>query len=386
MNNKYRILVVHNKYQIAGGEDTVVRNEVAMLKSHGHEVFLYERNNSEINHYSVIQKLGLPFSMIYSFKTAKEVGRIIKENNINIVHVHNTLLLVSPSVYYTAKKLHIPVVQTIHNFRLLCPNALLYRDGHICEDCINKGLSCAVKHNCYRNSKLQTFACVISMMIHKAAGIYSNLYYVCLTEFNKQKLLSRNDIKEENVFIKPNFSKPLLSERKEIKDQYLFIGRLDRTKGIVFLLEAWKELGENAPELVIYGTGPEEEWCRNYITDNQLPVTLKGYRNHDEIIEAMRESKALIFPTKWYEGFPMVIAEAYSAGLPVFGSNLGNTADIIIEGVTGWKFDPTDIHSLISALQNPLPDREGIRKHFLEHYTEETNYQTLMDIYYKVLL
>lgn len=149
--------MVHNYYQIPGGEDTVVANEKKMLEEHGHKVVLYTRNNAELKTMNLLQKMLLPFTTIFNPKTYREIKKIIKKEKIDIVHVHNTLNLVSPSVYYAAKAMKVPVVQTIHNFRLLCPGATFYRDGHICEDCVSKGLMCAVKHNTnnYFKSKIQ---------------------------------------------------------------------------------------------------------------------------------------------------------------------------------------------------------------------------------------
>ncbi len=132
------ILIVHNYYQVPGGEDTVVNNEKHLLEANGHNVVLYTRNNSEIKNISKLKKILLPFSALFSMRTYFEVRQIIKENNIDVVHVHNTLTLVSPSVYYSALSCKVPVVQTIHNFRLMCPGATLYRNGHICEDCVKK--------------------------------------------------------------------------------------------------------------------------------------------------------------------------------------------------------------------------------------------------------
>ncbi|WP_377519783.1 glycosyltransferase [Priestia megaterium] len=208
---KPKILIVHNYYQIPGGEDTVVENEKKMLEDHGHEVIVYSRNNSELQKMSKFQKLGLPFSTVFSIRTYREVKRIIKQQNIDIVHVHNTLNLISPSVYYAAFSCKVKVIQTVHNFRLVCPGALLYRDGNICEDCIHKGLRCAIFNNCYRDSKLQTLACVITLKTHRFLGTYKNINYICLTEFNKEKLLEVNRggkkiIDPKKVFVKPNFT------------------------------------------------------------------------------------------------------------------------------------------------------------------------------------
>lgn len=210
-SNKSKILVVHNYYQIPGGEDTVVKNEIKLLRDNGHEVIFYSRNNSEIHNMNKIQKLLLPFTTIFSLKTFFDVRKIIKLHKIDIVHVHNTLTLISPSVYYAAFSSKARVVQTVHNFRLICPGALLYRDGNICEDCLGKGLKCAIYNNCYRESKLQTLLVVLMLKIHRFFGIYRKLNYICLTEFNRKKLLEVNIVQRKKiinpnkVYVKPNF-------------------------------------------------------------------------------------------------------------------------------------------------------------------------------------
>lgn len=211
-NEKKKILMVHNYYQIPGGEDTVVANEKKLLENHGHTVILYSRNNSELKGMSKLQKLKLPFTTIFNPKTYRDIRKLIKKEKIDIVHVHNTLNLISPAVYYAALSCKVPVVQTIHNFRLLCPGATLYRDGHVCEDCVKHGLKCAVKYGCYRGSKAQTLICVINTWIHRKLGTYGRLNYICLTEFNKEKLLELNRqgkkqlIDPKKVYIKPNFT------------------------------------------------------------------------------------------------------------------------------------------------------------------------------------
>ncbi len=205
-DRKYKILMVHNYYQIPGGEDTVVANEKRLLEEHGHKIVLYTRHNNELKSMGKFQKIALPFTTIFNPRTYSDIKRIIREEQIDIVHVHNTLNLISPAVYYAAGKCKVPVVQTVHNFRLLCPGATFYRDGHICEDCVSKGLGCAVKHKCYRGSRAETLICVISTKIHRLTGIYGKINYICLTEFNREKLLQLKQIKPEKVFVKPNFT------------------------------------------------------------------------------------------------------------------------------------------------------------------------------------
>lgn len=209
---KQKVLIVHNYYQIPGGEDTVVANEQKLLEDHGHHVVLYSRNNSELKTMSKLKKLCLPFTTVFNPRTYKEIKKIIRDQHIDIVHVHNTLNLISPSAYYAAFSCKVPVVQTVHNFRLLCPGATFYRDGHICEDCVEHGLKCALKHRCYRNSKAQTLMCVINTKIHRLIGTYKKLNYICLTDFNKEKLLQLNRsgkkqiIDPDKVYVKPNFT------------------------------------------------------------------------------------------------------------------------------------------------------------------------------------
>lgn len=385
---KQNILIVHNYYQIPGGEDTVVANEKKMLEKHGHKVILYSRNNSELNKMPRWKKLGLPFTTIFNLRTYREVKRLIKMEHIDIVHVHNTLNLVSPSVYYAARVMKIPVVQTIHNFRLLCPGATFYRDGHICEDCVKKGLMCAVGHNCYRNSKVQTLACVINTKIHRMTGIYEKINYICLTTFNKEKLLQLKRIKADRIFVKPNFvevvtDKIIPCDKRE--NQFIFAGRLDKLKGIDILYKAWKQMGATAPKLVICGIGPLEKWCKKYLIDYpNSNIEMRGLISNIEARRLIANSKALILPTQWYEGFPMSIVEAFSVGTPVIVSNLGNAGSLVVEGITGAKFKPDSQDALIQAVKR-LSRYPNICQTTFEQYkklyTETSNYMTLIKIY-----
>lgn len=381
---KQKILIVHNYYQIPGGEDTVVAYEKKMLEEHGHQVLLYTRHNSELKSFSKIEKLLLPISTIFSLKTYREVKALIKKEKIDVLHVHNTLNLISPSVYYAAFHCKVPVVQTIHNFRLLCPGATFYRDGHICEDCVSKGLLCAVKHSCYRGSKLQTLACVLSTGIHRSLGTYGKLNYICLTEFNKNKLLQLKQVKEENVFVKPNFMKALKETLpyEKRKNQFVYAGRLDALKGVDVLLKAWKMWEPKKERLIICGTGPEESWCREFAEKNCLEnVEFKGFVENELVKKILGESKALILPTQWYEGFPMTIVESFSVGTPVIASALGNAGSLIEEGQNGLKFQADSPESLCETLKSAASRLQGLSEAMINQYSEESNYEQLRNIY-----
>lgn len=380
---KKKFLIVHNYYQIPGGEDTVVANEKKMLEEHGHKVILYSRNNAELKEMSKLQKLFLPITTIFNPRTYKEIKRLIKAEKIEIVHVHNTLNLVSPAVYYAARAMKVPVVQTVHNFRLLCPGATFYRDGHICEDCVERGLWCSVKHKCYRGSRMQTLACVLSTWFHRMTGIYGKINYICLTEFNKSKLLELKQIKPERVFVKPNSveSKGSLVPEENRENQFVFSGRLDKLKGIDILFEAWKRMGDAAPKLVVCGTGPMEDWCKSFVQQNQVNIEMRGFIPNVEARKLIANSKALVLPTQWYEGFPMSIVEAFSVGTPVVCSDLGNAGSIVEEGVTGCKFRSDSVDGLVLAVNRCQGLHESTYTEYQNKYTMEINYQKLIEIY-----
>lgn len=385
---KQKILQVHNYYQLPGGEDTVVANEKRLLEENGHQVIQYTRHNSELRSLNVMQKLLLPFSTVFNLRTYREVKRIIREEEIDIVHVHNILNLISPSVYYAALACNVPVVQTVHNFRMLCPGATFYRDGHICEDCLEKGLGCALKHRCYRGSRIQTLACVLNMIVHRATGILGKIHFICLTEFNREKLLLLKCIPEESVHIKPNFvnSDHAVVPVEQRKDRMIFVGRLEKLKGVDLLLEAWRLLGGDAPELLLCGTGPLEQWCTEFIRKNELNVTMKGFVPNEEVRQLIGSSRALILPTQCYESFPMTIVEAYAAGTPVLTGNLGNAANLVDGGATGLHYQynsPKAIADTVKAfcVRCAPPWYTNALEKYAKHYTPEANYKYLQNIY-----
>jgi len=385
---KLKVLIVHNYYQIPGGEDTVVKNESNLLKENGHEVILYTRHNNELKKKGILGKIVLPFETIFSFKTYREVKELIKKNDIDIVHVHNTLPLISPSVYYAAFNCKVPVVQTIHNFRLLCPAATLTRDGKICEECIRKGLKSALKHKCYRNSFLQTLVVVMMLAIHRAVGTYNKVNgYIALTEFSKNKL--RNLLKEEKkIFIKPNFvknqSKIVLP--RLVENYFVFIGRLDKLKGVNLLLEAWLEVKDT--ELYIIGEGPEKQKLEWIIKENNIRnVKLTGFLPMQEALDIVSKSKAVIIPSQLYEVFGMVAIEAFSVGVPVIASNIGALSKIVNE-TNGLLFQYDNKRDLIEKINLLNNDKEMVDKlsagaldTFNKLYSDKINYQLLMKIY-----
>lgn len=388
---KLNILQVHNYYRIAGGEDQVVSNEGELLRKHGHKVWLYARRNEEIEGMKLWEKVCLPATAVFSLKTWREVRDLIREKKIDLVHVHNTLPLISPSVFYAAFAAGVPVVMTVHNFRLLCPEGTCYRNGHVCEECVKSGLLRSVKYGCYRGSRVQTLICATSMGIHRMLKTYSRIHYICLTEFNKNKLLQLKQIDENKVFIKANFMDcPKEMPTASQKSNYmLYAGRLEENKGIKVLLRAYRELAndnqiadEEIPELVICGEGSLEKKCRQYVKRHRLhKVSFRGRVPYEEVKQLMAMAGGIVVPSLWYEGFPMNVAEGCSLRTPVIGSDRGNVGGLIRDGVNGLKFEAGNAKSLAKAIMECGRTEFSFEFPGIEEWMEEGNYQKLMEIY-----
>lgn len=383
---KKRVLMVHNFYQIGGGEHTVFENEKNLLMENGHEVYTYTRSNDELKK-SKWKLLLLPFSTVWSFKSYREVRKIIKKKNIDIVHCHNTFPLISPSVYYAARSLKVPVVQTIHNFRFLCPNGLFYCNGEICEKCReSRSFLPALKNGCYRNSKIQTAVAVAMLRIHRLLGTYRKINYIFLTKFNRDKFSEIMDIHGDNVFIKPNFvQRPVEESKRNIAKKFLYIGRLDQYKGIRFILKAWSSLPE-AYELHIYGDGECRDICEE-AAQKYPNIHFFGYRAQNKIFEDLRQASALLFPSVLYEGFPMTLAESFGLGTPVVAVNIGNHADIVRSSGGGVLYESESVESFCHAIEDIMSHREAYSKEATAFYnaqlTREKNYEKLCEIYDK---
>lgn len=392
MNNKMlRVLIVHNHYQILGGEDTVVANEKKLLEENGHEVYLYTRTNKELYSMSNIKKALLSFNMVFNFTVYKEISELIRINKIDIVHVHNTLIIISPAVYYAAKRYQIPVVQTMHNFRMLCPGGEFFRNGSICEECIQKGIYCALKNRCYRNSLYQTFACVLNTMIHRHSGIYKKIFYICLTEFNKEKLLQLNKKKmvvdANKIYIKPNFTYSLNNSISHsiVRTYYLYIGRIEDIKGINLITEAFSKMPDK--KLVVVGTGSKLDSLKSTASQN---VEFLGFLKHNELSKVLTGAKAVIVASQWYETFGMIVTEAYAAAVPVIVGDIGNVSALVDEKRTGLKFIYNSIDSLRSTIYefehlNQYTLSSNAYKKYMNEFSPDINYKLLIDIYYDVI-
>lgn len=376
------ILLVHCHYKLPGGEDAVFAAERAMLAERGHHVVVYERSNDLHG----AAKALLPLTALWNPAAVRQVRRLIRREHIELVHVHNTLLAISPAVFWAARAEGVPAVMTLHNFRLFCPNGVLLRQGQVCEDCPRHSLWCAVRHRCYRGSRAQSLVCAAIYGLHRRLGTFRGVDLIALTEFDRQKLLEFNARK-------PTFDPARLSVRANpvrvrddgppavIKNRIVFAGRLEELKGLRTVLEAWRLLGPNAPELLVAGDGPLADWAKANAGPN---VTLAGRLPADRLQRAMAESRAVVAASLCYESFALVPAEAHALGVPVLASDLGNVGASVREGVDGLHFAPGDAASLAAAvrrLDEVAFDRAAIRAEARARYGEEENARALLAIY-----
>lgn len=383
-----KILLVHCHYRLPGGEDAVFAAERAMLERHGHEVLVYERSNEEAAH--GLPKVLLPLHAVWNRAAARDVKRIIQTKNVDAVHIHNTLLLLSPAVVRAAKHTGVPVVQTLHNFRLFCPNGILLRGGQVCEDCPHHGLACAVRHQCYRGSLAQTLVVAVAYGLHRLLGTWRGVTMVALTEFDRRKLLEFNRLHPmfdaDRLVVKPN---PVcvpdgpVTPWENRKNQMLFAGRLEELKGLRTVLEAWRLLGDTAPTLLVAGEGPLGDWAR---AQNLPNVRFLGQLSRTELHARMAESRAVVAASLCYESFALVPAEAHALGTPVLASDLGNVGASVQPGVDGLRFTPGDANALagaVRALGQMSFDCNAIAARARSTYSEEENYNALMRFYTK---
>lgn len=374
-----RILVAHNAYQQRGGEDAVVESEVTLLRNHGHQVQVYSQHNDALNH---MPRAVAAMSTIWSQQSASDVDALCSRFRPDVIHVHNTFPLISPSLYWAAAKQHVPVVQTLHNFRLLCPQAIFLRDGKICEDCIGKVPWRAVTHKCYRESAMQSAVITSMLATHRAIGTYRNRVtrYIALNKFARNKYIE-GGLPADRFRIKPNFVPSTDLPSWEGRRSGLYVGRLSSEKGLDVLAGAVRLLGD-AP-LDVIGSGPLESLAREAFGARCL-----GYRPLDEILTRMGKARYLVLPSICYENSPRTIVEAFSCGLPVIASRLGALADIVRDGGTGLLFTPGDPVDLAAKMAwaeahpaHMIRMGQAARAEYEAEYTPERNHEMLMDIY-----
>jgi glycosyltransferase involved in cell wall biosynthesis len=384
-----KVLVVHNKYRTSApsGEDTAVLNEQRMLENHGVGVFRFERCNDDLDDSSLLSKATMAINTIWSQRSRTELRNCIRQVRPHIVHVHNTFSVLSPSVYGAAKAEGVPVVQTLHNFRLFCPSALFLRDGKPCERCVDGNLLQSVRYRCYRGSAAATATLAAMLATHRTIGTYSNGIdrYIALTEFARAKF-SRAGIPNDKLVVKPNFLPDPPRSGIGGGGYVLYVGRLLEGKGTETLLRAWRHLP--TVKLRIVGDGALRSKLESIAKQENLNVEFAGRLDRPAVLDALRSAELLVIPSEWYEGFPLVVAEAFACGTPIVASRIGSLEELVEEGVTGVRFKAGDAVELADAIHAGLADQPRLRRmrtnaraYFEAHLTEKENYVRLMAIY-----
>ena len=388
-----KILLVHNYYKLRGGEDEVFEREKQLLVSAGHEVMEYTRHNDEINRYGLLEVATLPLRTIWAWDSCRDFRELLQREKPDVAHFHNTFPLISPSAYYSCSAAGVPVVQTLHNPRLICPAGTLYRNGQPCGDCVGRAFPWpAVQHACYQDSHVRSVLPASMLVTHRWFGTWKSKVdkYVVGTEFFRQKFIDAG-IVPEKIFVKPHFVENDPGIREKPGQYALFAGRLASEKGVPTLLAAWQTL-QDIP-LKIRGEGPLSETVQKAANLSNSPIAVLPRVSQKDLFDLIKGARFLVWPSEgYYETFGLIAIEAFACGVPVIASSTGAMGEIVQDGTTGLHFragDSLDLAEKVKWAWSHPADLELMGKRargeFEAKYTRERNYMVLRDIYERVL-
>lgn len=383
------ILLVHNQYQQLGGEDTIFATEAKLLESYGHNVYRYQMDNNSLK---TMNPFAVTKATLWNSRVYQEIRALIRKTKPQIAHFHNTFPLISPSAYYAARAEGVPVIQTIHNFRLLCANALFFRDGKVCEQCLTqKNPLPGIINACYRQSITASAAATLTVKLHSVIGTWSKVIdvFIAYSQFAHKKLI-QGGLPAEKIAFKTNFLYSVPKIGSGTGNYALFVGRLAPEKGTGTLLKAWEELGDKI-SLKIVGDGPLAPQV--VASASKISgVEWLGKKSLNEVYELMGNASFLIIPSEWYETFGRVGIEALATGTPLVASNIGALAELIEPNHNGLLFNPGDSRDLVEKVNFLLANsfkltqmRQAARQTFEAKYTAPDNYQKLMNIYHSAI-
>ncbi len=377
-----RILVVHHRYRVRGGEDQAVDREVALLRSAGMEVELWERDSKEIT--GIVARINAAREMPYSEQSRGELAQKIAGFRPELVHVHNFFPTFTPSIYDACQDAGVPIVQTLHNFRIFCASGLLARSGKPCELCLGGSTFPALRYACYKDSRLSTLALIRMIDKHRAANTWNAKVnaFIALSNFSAGKL-AQGGLLREKIHVKPNFAFPPPADFLRSSEGYaLYVGRLSEEKGISTLLKAWE--GITTP-LWIVGDGPLRAEVKAHKGSN---IKVMGAMPSQSVSRIMSRAEFLVVPSECYENFPLVVAEAFSMGLPVIASRLGALGEIVTHEKNGLLFEAGNTQDLNAHAKRLAQDGglcaklgSGAVAAYQERYTAKTNLEALLEIY-----
>ena len=384
-----KIVVAHNYYQQPGGEDQCVAAEVAMLSTHGHKVITYCLHNNAID---AMNGIEVASRTIWSQPAFREMRELFRTHRPQIVHFHNTFPLISPAAYYAAQAEKVRVVQTLHNFRLLCPGGALFRSGYVCEDCLGKPIPWrSVTHKCYRGSRAASAAVAAMLTVHRALGTWRNEVdvYIALTEFARRKLVE-GGLPGDKIAVKSNFAEPDPGPGSGRGGYGVFVGRLSPEKGVETLLAAWRHLDGSLP-LKIVGDGPMASLVWKAATENSR-IQWLGNMPLETVYALIGEAAFLVAPSECYETFSRVTMEAFAKGTPVIAARPGAMAELVEDAQTGLCFTRGDPAGLATKVRQIMAQplelarmRRAARQKFERDFTGRSNHKRLMEIYEQAL-
>jgi glycosyltransferase involved in cell wall biosynthesis len=388
-----KIVLVHNTYQWPGGEDVIVTQERDVLRSAGHQVREYRRSNHEVVNSTLIHQIRLAQKVVWSNDTFQEFRALLQRERPDVVHVHNTFVMISPSIYWACAEENVPVVQTLHNFRLFCPASNFLRNGKICEECAEHSLLRSVAYGCYHGSRFATGAAALMLATHRWAGTWADKIdcYIAVSQFARKKF-EQGGLPSEKLVVKPHFVYPDPGPRSCSGDYAVFVGRFTSEKGLPTLLDAWKQVKTSVP-LVIVGDGPLREALEAQAAQCEgTRIIFRGYLSREETLATIKGAKVLVCASECYEQGPATILEAYACGVPVIAPSLGPIDEIVQDEETGLLFRVGDSAHLAQKIEWALGHEERLqsmgqraRAKYESNHSAEKNYVRLMEIYERVI-
>ncbi len=384
-----KILIVHNEYRLSGGEDGVVQSEKGILERAGNNVLAYVRSNCEIDERTMVGRIQGARNTVWSSASKAQFTSTLVTFRPDIVHVHNTFALISPSIYLACKEANVPVIQTLHNYRLICPGATLFRNGRLCMECVGHSSFRGALYGCYHGSRVHTAAVAVMLEAHKLIGTWQNLIhtYIALTAFSRDKFID-GGLPPSKIVIKPNFLDIDPGAKESVGEYALFLGRFSVEKGVSTMCESWERLPRNIP-LVCVGDGPLRSSLEQRARAKGMTnISFLGQRSKEEVMDLLKGARFLVLPSEWPEQFPLVTVEAFGCGVPVICSNAPSLDTIVHDGVSGLIFRAADCEDLCEkvhfAWEHPelmLQYGRNARQEYLSKYCASVNLAMLMNIY-----
>jgi glycosyltransferase involved in cell wall biosynthesis len=384
-----RVLVVHNRYRSEqpSGENNVVDAEVKLLHHGGVKVGRFERQSDDIASMSLPRKALVPLQVPWNRSARAELATRLRVERPDVVHVHNTFPLLSPSVLAACADARVPVVATLHNYGLVCPPGTLYRDGHVCTDCVGRAPVPAVRHGCYRGSAVATLPMAVNLVANRHRWRTGVTRFFCISDAQRRLLVDAG-LPADRLTVKHNFVTDPGVRRTGAGEHVLFLGRLTEEKGVSLLMAAWHRLGGSLGlPLVIAGTGPLSDEVAAWASGRD-DVSYVGLQSSAECRDLAARAAVMVAPSAWLEAFGLVVVEAMAAGVPTVAPAHGAFEELISDGVTGLLHTPGSAPSLADALRDAVrdPERnrkmgEAARERYEQDFTPETGLRRLIEGY-----